>query len=135
MLSFLYGPTLTSIHDYWKNHSFMNHRVHKVVCGPFLLSSSLSFLCPFSLLSIADHPRSPLYVLGSLGDTVIWKSSCPQVPDHEIQSTIFFLIYITNCLYSIEAKAKEVNRRDENYKKNLLSSYWLQALLDVYMYL
>ena len=20
--SFLYGPTLTSIHDYWKNHSF-----------------------------------------------------------------------------------------------------------------
>ena len=22
MLSFLYGPTLTSIHDYWKNHSF-----------------------------------------------------------------------------------------------------------------
>ena len=21
-LSFLYGPTLTSIHDYWKNHSF-----------------------------------------------------------------------------------------------------------------
>ena len=22
MLSFLYGPTLTSIYDYWKNHSF-----------------------------------------------------------------------------------------------------------------
>ena len=22
MLSFLYGPTFTSIHDYWKNHSF-----------------------------------------------------------------------------------------------------------------
>ena len=22
-LSFLYGPTLTSIHDYWKNHSFL----------------------------------------------------------------------------------------------------------------
>ena len=21
-LSFLYGPTLISIHDYWKNHSF-----------------------------------------------------------------------------------------------------------------
>ena len=21
-LSFLYGPTLTSVHDYWKNHSF-----------------------------------------------------------------------------------------------------------------
>ena len=23
-LSLLYGPTLTSVHDYWKNHSF-NH--------------------------------------------------------------------------------------------------------------
>ena len=22
MFSFLYGPTLTSIHDHWKNHSF-----------------------------------------------------------------------------------------------------------------
>ena len=22
MLSFLYGPTLTSLHDYWENHSF-----------------------------------------------------------------------------------------------------------------
>ena len=22
MLSFLYGPTLTAVHDYWKNHSF-----------------------------------------------------------------------------------------------------------------
>ena len=22
MLSFLYGPTVTLIHDYWKNHSF-----------------------------------------------------------------------------------------------------------------
>ena len=22
MYSLLYGPTLTSIHDYWKNHSF-----------------------------------------------------------------------------------------------------------------
>ena len=23
MLSFLFSPTLTSIHDYWKNHSFV----------------------------------------------------------------------------------------------------------------
>ena len=22
MLNFLYGPTLTSVHDYWKNHTF-----------------------------------------------------------------------------------------------------------------
>jgi len=28
-LSFLYGPTLTSVHDYWKNHSFD----HTDLCG------------------------------------------------------------------------------------------------------
>ena len=26
VLSFLYGPALTSIHDYWKNHSFDKDR-------------------------------------------------------------------------------------------------------------
>ena len=24
MLSLLYGPTLTSVHDYWKNHSYVD---------------------------------------------------------------------------------------------------------------
>ena len=27
VLSFLYGSTLTSIHDYWKNHSFVNREI------------------------------------------------------------------------------------------------------------
>ena len=29
VLSFLYGPTLTSIHDYWKNHSFDYTDLHQ----------------------------------------------------------------------------------------------------------
>ena len=29
VLSFLYGPTLTSVHDYWKNYSF-DYRVKKL---------------------------------------------------------------------------------------------------------
>ena len=45
VLSFLYSPTLTSIHDYWKNHNFDN----KVMS---LLSNMLSRLV------ITFHPRS-----------------------------------------------------------------------------
>ena len=50
MLSFLYGPTLTSIHDYWKNHSF-----DKIT----FISKVMSLL--FNMLSrlvIAFLPRS-----------------------------------------------------------------------------
>ena len=34
-LSLHYGPTLTSLHDYWKNHSFDYTFVSKVMCLPF----------------------------------------------------------------------------------------------------
>ena len=40
MLSLLYGPTLTSIHDYWRNHSFdYMHLCGKIM---FLLFNILS---------------------------------------------------------------------------------------------
>ena len=48
-LNFLYSPTLTSIHDYWKNHSFDWTFVGKVM---FLLFNMLSRLV------IAFLPRS-----------------------------------------------------------------------------
>ena len=43
MLSFLYSPTLTSIHDYWKNHRALTRQtfVGKVI---FLLFNMLSRL-------------------------------------------------------------------------------------------
>ena len=41
-LSFLYGPTLTSIHDYWKNHSLTRQTfVGKVMSLLFKMLSRL----------------------------------------------------------------------------------------------
>ena len=49
MLSLLYGPTLTSIHDHWKNYSFFNS--HSVSCLFILLiiSSAVQKLFPLIL--------------------------------------------------------------------------------------
>ena len=52
VLSFLYGPVLTSIHDYWENHSF--DRTLKTFVGKVM---SLLFNMP-SRLVIAFLPRS-----------------------------------------------------------------------------
>ena len=44
-LSFLYGPTLTSIHDYWKNHTFdYTEFVDKVMSLLFDTLSRLVFV-------------------------------------------------------------------------------------------
>ena len=47
-LSLLYGPTLTTIHDYWKNHSF----------GPLLTKRCLCFFNMLSMCVAAFLPRS-----------------------------------------------------------------------------
>ena len=44
MLSLVYGPTLTSVHDYWKNHSF-----DYIVEQDFQISNQ-AYLTPKSLL-------------------------------------------------------------------------------------
>ena len=46
-LSFLYSSTLTSIHDYWKNHSFDYIDLHQQshVCLCFLIMINLHCLC------------------------------------------------------------------------------------------
>ena len=49
MLRILYGPTLTSIHDYWKNHNFD----YTKLCQQMLLNM-------LSRLVIAFLPRSLL---------------------------------------------------------------------------
>ena len=49
-LSFLYGPTLTSIHDYWKNHSFD--------LMDLCWQSNVSAFSMLSRLVIAFLPRS-----------------------------------------------------------------------------
>ena len=45
VLSFLYGPTLTSIHDYWKNHSIFTLPRIKNVTRDWRVSGLGSALC------------------------------------------------------------------------------------------
>ena len=46
MLSLLYGPTLTSIHDYWKNNSFDNMDIVSKLM-PLLFNMLASFVIAF----------------------------------------------------------------------------------------
>ena len=46
MLSLLYGPTLTFVHDYWKNHSF--NYTDLIRQSDLLLSNTLSRFHSFS---------------------------------------------------------------------------------------
>ena len=67
MLSLLYGPTLTSIHDYWKNHSFDYMD---------LFSKAMSLLLNMlSRLVIAFLPRSKRLLISRLQSpsAVIWE--------------------------------------------------------------
>ena len=52
MLSFLYGPTLTSIHDYWKNRRL------DYICWTFVGKVMSLFFSMLSKLVIAFLPRS-----------------------------------------------------------------------------
>ena len=47
MLSLLYDPTLTSIHDYWKNHSFLGGPLSAKCEGSLLLNMLCRFVKPF----------------------------------------------------------------------------------------
>ena len=55
VLSLLFGPTLTSVHDYWKNHSFYYINLHSKVMS-FLFNTLSSFV-------IAFFPRSKQHLI------------------------------------------------------------------------
>ena len=72
MLSLLYGPTLTSIRDYWKNHSFDDLDL----CQQSDVSLSLSlFFNTLSTFVIAILPRSKYLLISWLQSpsTLIWE--------------------------------------------------------------
>ena len=56
-LSFLHSPTLTSVHDHWKNHSFDNLDIDKVLPLVFIM---------LSRLVIAFPPRSKCLLISLL---------------------------------------------------------------------
>ena len=72
VLSFLYSPTLTSIHDYWKNHSFdkadfagkamslLFNMLSRLVINFLLRSKSLNFLAEVTISSDFGAPQNNL---------------------------------------------------------------------------
>ena len=71
MLSFLHGPTLTSIHDYWKNYSFDNMDIcwqrskrcfSKVLCPKVLLKARIPWW-PNGQDSMLSLPRAWVWFL------------------------------------------------------------------------
>ena len=84
-LSFLYSPTLTSIHGYWKNHSFD---------GPLLAKYCLLFNM-LSRLVIVFLPRSKCLLISWISHHLLWFSfqfstvaqSCPTLWDPMNRST------------------------------------------------
>ena len=64
-LSLLYGPTLTSVHDYWKNHSFeYRDFVSKVMSLLFnMLSRLVIYFLPSSKRLLISWLQSPSAVI------------------------------------------------------------------------
>ena len=75
VLSFLYSPTLTSIHDYWKNHSFLS--LHGQQMGkewkptPRACSNSLSRWCHPTMPSSAVLSNSCLQFFPASGSLLM----------------------------------------------------------------
>ena len=82
MLSFLYSPTLTSVHDYWENKSF----VGKVMSLFFnMLSSLVIAFLPRSKRLLISWLQSPSAVIlepkkiKSLTVSIVFPSICQEV--------------------------------------------------------
>ena len=68
-LNLLFSPTLTSVHDYWKNHNWLY--------GPLSANWCLCFLTTLSRFVIAFLPRSKLLISWLQSPSaVIWEPVC-----------------------------------------------------------
>ena len=92
MLSFLYGPTLTSIHDYWKNHSFIG----KVMSLLFnMLSRFVIAFLPRSKCLLISWLQSPSTVIlelkkiKSLTVSTVSPSICHEVMGPDAMILVF----------------------------------------------
>ena len=65
VLSFLYGPTLRFIHDYWKNHSFEDTNLcwQSNVSAFYMLSRLVITLLPKNKRLLISWPQSPSAVI------------------------------------------------------------------------
>ena len=96
MLSFLYSPTLTSIHDYWKNHTFGWTFVGKVMS--LLLNMLSRLVITFLLRSkrlLISWLQSPSAVIlepiktKSLTVSIVSLSICHEVMGPDAMILVF----------------------------------------------
>ena len=99
-LSFLYSPTLTSIHDYWKNHS-LNWRDHCWKVMPLLfnmLSRLVITILPRSKHLLISWLRSPSAVIleppkiNSLTVPTVSPSICHEVMGQDAMILVFWML-------------------------------------------
>ena len=97
MLSFLYSPTLTSIHDYWKNHSFdYTDLVSKVMSLLFnMLSRLVIAFLPRNkhlLISWLESPSAVIFEpknIKSVTVSIVSLSTCHEVMGTDAMILVF----------------------------------------------
>ena len=100
MLSFLYGPTLTSIHDYWKKHTLTRRTfVSKVTFLLFnILSRLVIALLPRSKHILISWLQSPSAVIlepkkiKCLTVSIVLPSIC-----HEVMGLDAMILVFSEC--------------------------------------
>ena len=93
MLSFLYSPTLTSIHDYWKNHSFNS----KVIFLLFnMLSNFVMVFLPrskhFFLISWLQSPSAVILDPKKLKLLTVSPSICHEVMGQDAMIFVLWML-------------------------------------------
>ena len=97
MLSFLYGPTLTSIHDYWKNITLTRRTfVSKVMSLLFnMLSKLVIAFLPRSKHLLISWLQSPSAVILELKEiksvtvSIVTPSICHAVMGLDVMTLVF----------------------------------------------
>ena len=107
MLSFLYGPTLTSIHDYWKKHTLTRRTfVSKVTFLLFnILSRLVIALLPRSKHILISWLQSPSAVIlepkkiKCLTVSIVSPSICHEVMGLDAMILVFSECWVLRLLY------------------------------------
>ena len=97
MPSLLYGPTLKSVHDYWKNHSFdLQTFVGKVMSLLFnMLSRFLTALLPRTRCHWLQSPSAVILEpkkIKSVTVSIVSPSICHEVTELDAMVLVFLML-------------------------------------------
>ena len=97
MLSLLYGPTLTSIHDYWKNHSFdqMDLCWQSSVSDFNMLSRFVIAFLPRSkhlLISWLQSPSTVILEPKKIKSVTVSPSICHELMGMDAMILVFWML-------------------------------------------